>query len=254
MFEHDRTPDKNWEARLAELAPPGTRLPWLKIVWMPGEAYDPVQRWAIYEIFPDLAAINPGLVQEFYKDPPRSRGEWVDGRWRSESLVSRLQYDLFHKCKGYPQLTWIIQGDEGGHQWCLSRVEEALFRMLSPSLTMEWPRPGELPYAEFNEKTFVALLNRDKLRKQNDRFDDWECRYKKDGVLDVERAGRTAQEILREEEIELNSAVEKWLKEQFYGVQQLLTHSMVAEAMEDAPVTGDWTPGEEIEREFIEGT
>ena len=251
MFEHTRTPDPNWEARLAEIAPPGTRLPWLKLVWMPGETYDPVQRWVIYEIFPDLAVVNPGLVQEFYKDPPRARGEWINGRWHSESLVSRVQYDLFYECKGFPQLTWIIQGDKGGHQWVLTRAEEAMFRMLTPSVTMEWPRPGELPYADFDEQVFQALLGRDKLRKMNDRLEDWEARYKRDGTLDIERAGRTASEILREEEIGLNTAVESWLKERFYAIQSLMTDKMAKEALEDAPRTGIWTPDDELVSEEL---
>jgi hypothetical protein len=255
MFEHTRTPDPAWERSLATLAPRSDRLPWLKLVWMPGETYEPVQRWVIYELFPNLSMINQSWIDEMHNAPPRQNGVWYTDefgtrRWRSVSLVSRIQYDLFHQYQAWPQLTWIIQGHDGGHLWNLTQPQLKLWQLRTG--LRDWPAPGELPYADFSGATLRGLRHRDKLRAWDEKFNDWEKRYATNGVLDLNQVQFVAGRTLEEERIELNAAVAKWLEGQFDAVADSLTHRTATELL----ATGSpdvRIPEDEIEEEWIRG-
>ncbi len=241
QFAHARHPDPQWRARVEAIAPRNPRVAWLHVVWLPGEVYAPIQRWGIYEMHPNLDVVGPELVAEFHRPPPRDRGQWVPApgvpggkRWHSESLVSRLQYDLFQQFHCWPQLTWIVQGDRGGHEWALTQPEEAVYRLRTGM--DHWPVPGELPYAPLDQRVVDALQRRDKLRRWEAQMGEWEKRFADGGAPALADAAFWAGRDLDEERIELNHAVMKWLDEQFYGVKDMMTNSMAAAMLEDAPV------------------
>jgi hypothetical protein len=250
MYRHDWEPRPEWQAMLDAIAPPATRVPWLKLVWLAGEVYEPIQRWAIYEMIPNLGLLGPKrpgekreetILGEFMDHPPpRWRGKWVEDpdvaggkRWQSESLVSRLQYELFQQTRCAPSLLWIVQGANGGHLYTLPPHANAVWER---EAGQSWPAPGDLPYAEPDVRTFTALLERDRLRRWEERVGHWERRYgARDGSIDWERAIYSKGQTLQEEMIELRHSSMRWLDEQMYQVQQTLSLKEAQEALDQAP-------------------
>ena len=76
-FVADRAVPPEWAAQLARLTPVSERVPWLMLVWMPGELWDPVQRWVLYEMFPDLEHVPEWLLGDIRQDDPSVRGQWI---------------------------------------------------------------------------------------------------------------------------------------------------------------------------------
>lgn len=249
LFRHDWEPRPEWQAMLDAIAPPATRVPWLKLVWLPGETYEPIQRWAVYEMLPNLGLLGPKrpgekreetILGEFMDHPPpRARGKWVRDddvlggwRWQSESLVSRLQYDLFQRYRCAPSLLWVVQGEHGGHLAHLPPAHQAVWER---ETGRAWPAPGDLPYAEPDLRTFTALLERDRLRRWEQRVGHWERRYMDGGAIDWGRAIFAKGQTLQEEQIELQHSSMRWLDEQMYQVQQLISLKEAQEALDQAP-------------------
>lgn len=156
-------------------------------------AWEPsYQRWTIYELIPhtvmesiafsqkvrgneDAMGLATWNDQTGVQGPdPATFGTWVpnpDGgkRWRSSSLVSRTQWLLHRQYGGMPHLAWIIEGNTGGHTRHLGQFERA-FMLASgadpaqvQAMADAWPEPGSLVYAEYDQRTFNALAERDKL-------------------------------------------------------------------------------------------
>src|SRR3990172_7634092 len=101
IFVRHREPDPEWVAALAQIAPPNPRIPWLMMHWEPGETWEPVQRWMIREMDPDLEHTN-ALVLTMYQGPsPRKVGHWEGAgstrRWHSDLPISKRQWDLFQR-------------------------------------------------------------------------------------------------------------------------------------------------------------
>lgn len=180
-YLHTRDPDPAWQADLERLSPRTDDSHWLKIHWFAGWEYEPVQRWRIFEMVP---APYRGLPQEWLDDlqglSPRDpkNGEWItegfkvldEGektkRWMSWSSVDFDQWTLFQETRCFAVPTWIIQGDKGGHRWRLSTAELGFLQdqgITDPEL----PLPGDLPYADYDQRTFTQLAEFDKLRKWN---------------------------------------------------------------------------------------
>lgn len=178
MFERTREVPAGWQEALEQIVPKTDRAPWLKIAWMAGKSYEPVQRWVIYEMQPEATLTDPqrgGLIYHGLQGPrPDTFGHWtddsaVDGgkRWVSHSTVSQLQWDLYHEYRCLPTLFWIIQGSGGGHRWVLSEIEQRFVRAMrgdngGPDLML--PRPGELEYAPYDKRVEAHILKYDRLR------------------------------------------------------------------------------------------
>ena len=87
-------------------------------------------------------------------------------RWDSWSTVDFDQWTLFQETQCFAVPTWIIQGDKGGHRWRLSTAEIGVLKE-SGIESPELPLPGDLPYADYDRRTFTQLAEFDKLRKWN---------------------------------------------------------------------------------------
>jgi hypothetical protein len=57
-------------------------------------------------------------------------------------------------------LYWIIQGNKGGHRWMLNETEIGISQ--AKGRGGDTPKPGKLPYAEFDSRVLakVALMDR----------------------------------------------------------------------------------------------
>ena len=247
MFWHTREPNPEWDTALQKLATREDRATWLHLVWEPGEPYDPVQRWEIYELLPPHI-VNPTWLEEFKRPPPRMDGQWIDDdevvggkRWESASLVSRMQYDLWTQYHRWPQRLWVVQGEGGGHLRRLTRHQEASFELHNPG--MLWPAPGELAYADPDERTWDALRLRERLMYREYQLDRWE--------LSVDQSGRDDTQVLEDQRQVLNQQIDSWLEEQFYSIKQVMPRDALKEAWEDAPSDGQ-VDEEAIEQEFME--
>lgn len=178
MFVHDRPVPPAWQLALEAIVPKSDRVPWLQLAWMPGLPYEPVQRYAIYEMVP-LVTLPSGecnipadRLQDIRGSSPRERGRWIADpdipahlggkRWVSESFHSLVQWQLFHATGCYPLLFWILQGDQGGHVWRLDSVTRN-FRLSLDGADV--PNPGELPYAEWDNRVAEQIGRFDRLRR-----------------------------------------------------------------------------------------
>lgn len=169
LAQRDVPPE--WDAMLAAVSPRSQRLPWLKLAWMSGMSYEPVCRWVLYEMVPDLGIVDPFRLAALRGPPPRQLGEWVVDeeppyakRWVSHSLVSQLQWDLFRDTGCAPFLFWIVQGPNGGHRWRLPAAEKQFVCSLYGE-GADVPSPGERPYADFSQRTIDQIVRHDRLRQ-----------------------------------------------------------------------------------------
>jgi hypothetical protein len=246
LFVHDREPRPEWQAECERIAPRSQTVNWALIHWEPGETWDPVQRWVIREMVPRLDAVNPIQVQAYGGPHPRSIGTWKDGRWHSDSVLSKRQYDLYQQTRCHSRVVWVVQGDQGGHPRYFTHAEEQFAR--ARQLPTEPPPLGSLPYAEPDRRTWARLAELDKLRKWAHRFSaDWTTRQEtktaaglwvlRDGREDYEAWGRTMQQWFDE-----------GIKEALDGVSRA-DWNMVR----DLPPSRDESPSasEALDRQFL---
>lgn len=189
MFYQDREVPADWQRELERIVPRTARIPWLKIVWQPGMTYEPVQRWEIYEMQPNLQYVEFDVRQALKGRSPREDGEWVidrripehlgGKRWITSSFVSTVQWQLYQETECFPLRFWIIQGTRGGHKWKLSAAEKSFIQYLRgrPRIELEessieqqddgeidTPCSGDLPYAEWDNRVRDKIIECDKLR------------------------------------------------------------------------------------------
>lgn len=199
-FDWTREVPQPWQDDLSLLSP-GENVSSLHLSWLAGFPEEPVQRWVVYEVLPrsDVGRIieqeqrlnlHDTLTQNLWRavqgPDPRTVGKWIprkEGgrRWVSQSLVSRNQWDLHQTTGGLPFLSWIIEGDQGGHSWQFGSFEAGFLVAagVEPPVVQElaeaWPNPGSQPYAPYDRRVFQALAERDLLRKWRESL-AWEDR------------------------------------------------------------------------------
>lgn len=182
-FQYDRPVPRAWQDQLAQLTPRGEIAPWLLLAWLAGDPWEPVQRWCLYEMVP--LRIWVGLIQAhrargFQRDEileavilealegqnPRELGHWDDvlGRYISEALVTRQEWELFRQHRAIPKLFWIIQGIGGGHRRHFTPLERKYLGLAG--LPTEPPAPGDLAYADFDNRVLEMVRRRDRLQRQ----------------------------------------------------------------------------------------
>lgn len=159
------TQEASWQATLDLIAPPGGRLSWLKLVWVPGDRWEPVHRWCVYQMLPIDRA--PSLVRDDLRGPsPRVRGRWdrVLGRFIPDPTcnVNLLQWQLYQDTHCYGRPYWIVQGTQGGHKKSFNRIESQVARM--NGAPDQPPLIGDLPFASPDQRTFDKLLKLDLVR------------------------------------------------------------------------------------------
>lgn len=183
-IDFDRRPDPAWSRALARLAPRSRHVNWLHVAWFAGDPWAPVERWVVYEMTPweTIAQSQEfqqkfGFDDEFYRaltgPNPRTLGHFdrqlgayiTDGL---PSLIDRRQWVMFRELNAFARPLWIIQGSAGGHKRFFTPMELRYLRTQG----YPWdaaPAPGELAYAEFDERVVAQLAKLDRLRQ-------WEVR------------------------------------------------------------------------------
>lgn len=247
-FYETREPDPAWEQALAAFTPPNAVVPYLVLHWKAGSREQPCQRWVLYEMVP-LRLVDPVLVDELEGPDPSSVGQWSQHgprRWMSSSMVSHDQWVLYRKhtaFKAYPLLLWVIQGTQGGHRWILSPQESKILRMRH--LPDDVPAPGDLPYAEFDNRVIAMLAVRDRL-KQVDIAKRTATRS---------RAILSANEDQRIREIEGQAELLKWLTLQVRQSIDSLSSQNLRDIVADLPRGHERYDADEdeVDRRFVEG-
>ena len=201
--DYSRRPDPAWNRALARIAPRSEHLNWLHVDWFAGDPWDPVERWVVYEMTPwNTLAAQRELAQRFgFEDEivadltgpnPRTKGHYDRALRRyvcdapEPPLIDRRQWVLFQQFRCLAQPLWIIQGSRGGHKRHFTPSELRYLRTRGYPLKAA-PAPGELPYAEFDERVVTQLAKMDRLR-QWDRAKSWRKRTMTDTFRDRARA------------------------------------------------------------------
>lgn len=175
----------DWQAMLERAVPPSEHsVSHLRIVWEPGDPWEPVGRWMLYDCVPRAVYEKSArertimscpdeengdlvLIRDMDGPSPRELGGHYDGVLK-EFVVevprncTLLQWHLWrsHAVYGYP--FWVVQGERGGHKWKFDQGER---RALSyHKLPTDPPRPGALCYAPFSERVLDKVLAYDRLR------------------------------------------------------------------------------------------
>lgn len=221
-FRWTRKVPARWQEDLDRLAV-GEQVSRLVLTWQAGQPWLPVQRWEIYEVVPAatihnilagemIMGISDSLTAGMWgtqygvRGPdPATIGHWMQDpsvpggkRWRTRSLVSRTQWLLHQQTGGMPYRCWIIEGDRGGHAWNLGRLEQAflLASGVSPAdvqaLVEAWPNPGDQPYAEYDQRVFHALAERNRLTAWRQAM-PWADRTDRQTAMDLTISERTAR-------------------------------------------------------------
>lgn len=160
LFIWKREPRQEWQSALDKIAPPAEFDNKARAViwWEPGDEWEPIQRWMIYQVLP-RKAIPPDILLQLMGNHPRSKGRysqrmrcWVDGPAPS---ITRTAWEIFRVTGGWAKAYWVVQGPNGGHRFKLQRWEGVLSMLHGGK--PDTPAPGDLPYAEPDERTFQKL-------------------------------------------------------------------------------------------------
>ena len=259
-FVWERPVPPEWQADLDHLNP-GENVTTLRLVWQPGWPWGPVQRFEVYEIVPAstierilreevLLGLQDSLTHGIWKavrgPDPRTVGQWVRDpdipwsmggkRWRSDSMVSHTQWQLHRETGGLPTRSWIIEGHQGGHAWRLGEFEQAFLLSTGAEpevvqdLTMAWPDPGSQPYADYDQRVFDALAERDQISQWREslRWDDRVDRATAGDLLDRESKDRHRSMMER---------MHKWIDHQVGSIISDIPRSQLPALSDFAPTT-----------------
>ena len=211
-LEYSRSLPEEWERRLWTIAPPSNFTTYLRLRWEPGDRWEKIERWMIWQMrHPRF--VRPEVLKELRGPHPRSTGHycssdsfsqcgarlckthpnrWVGGAAR---LIDRAQWELFQETGHYGTRWWCIQGDHGGHRHRLDRTEARVARIMTKGHVTDTPAPGDLPYADFDSRTFVKVAALDKVRMWKGVTD---YVYRNHATMDAEERdeGQAAQRAL----------------------------------------------------------
>lgn len=175
----DREPRREWVEKLEEITPRSDCLSWLMLCWEPGDPWEPVGRWVIWQMRSKaLIANRYDLLAELEGPHPRSTGHYCGAGWCLCDLkanryvggpplqyIDRLTWELYQRTGCYGTRYWVVQGDRGGHRYAFDFAESTLSeRMGGPTRP---PSAGDLPYAEPDARTWALIAAQDKLRQYN---------------------------------------------------------------------------------------
>jgi hypothetical protein len=179
-FTGPRPTPKHWQDRLESIVPRADSLSWLWLRWEPGDPWQPVNRWVIWQIRP-LTVTRPEYVAALRGPDPRSTGHacvrshyagkidclcprkremWVGG---ANPLIDRAQWEVYRETGGFGTRWWSIQGPPGGHRYRLDKWESKVSRIHGgPEDT---PAIGDLPYQDFSELVVSKIIPYDNVRQ-----------------------------------------------------------------------------------------
>ncbi len=155
-----------WQKRLREASPHADNMSYLHLVWEPGWTWEPVGRIMLFDCFPPLAT-DPVWFEEYAKGDPSKTltHDPITGALTQQSLVTGTQFRVFQETGRHSRPFFVVQGSNGGHKVYFSDAEKKLMRSRGYPDTL--PAPGELPYAEFDNRTIDHIHRYDKLRRAN---------------------------------------------------------------------------------------
>jgi hypothetical protein len=177
-----RDPRPEWITALRTLSPMSAEHSWLYLAWEPGDDWSPIERWMLYQVVPRGRVPAP-VLGELEGPDPRSEGHycgptslcgcaadrrpdlWVGG---AATLITRRAWEHYRATAalgfpGWAKPWWVIQGDQGGHPRFYTNAEAALADLAD--LPSEPPVPGELAYAEPDQRTWNAITQADRVRQ-----------------------------------------------------------------------------------------
>lgn len=210
-IEYDRTPRPEWQAALDALHIPGTSR--LLVAWEPGDVWQPIHRWFLWQLQPWTLSHNDAVKAELRGPHPRSKGHYCapsagcgcvnefgvpthTNNWKGGpvKLIDRRAWEIHRQVERttgelvIPRRLWVIQGDNGGHPFQIAMTEQKLRR--EQGLPEDVPSAADLPYAEFDRRVLVAL----------ERYDLWRYAH---GLGDpVTSAARATLNRLRAHELD----------------------------------------------------
>mgnify|MGYP001610249587 CR=1 FL=1 len=243
-IEYDRPLPEEWERRLWTIAPPSNFVSWLLLRWEPGDPWEPIERWVIWQMrHPRFLRRRPDIVQELRGPHPRSTGHFCSAgphsqcgiahcyrRTKRESWyggaarqIDRAQWELFRDTGHVGTRWWVIQGDNGGHRHRLDEIETRITRIMTKGKVSDTPAPGDLPYADFDSRTFVKVAALDKVRM-------WK------GVTDYVYCNAATMDAAERDEGEAaQRALWAWLESQVNHTVQTIGRSGVQALRDAAP-------------------
>ena len=165
---------ERWQPELDRIAPRTERgHSHLKLMWEPGEDWEPVERWVVWEMMDPWRAPRLGIQEDLDGPPPRAFGryDWQRRKFvRSRRFtVNQRQWEVHRDTGLFGRPIWIVQGDRGGHKRSWTDVEQNLM-MLKLGLTepIDPPAPGDLAYAEPGERMIDLLHGLDLVHRFGD--------------------------------------------------------------------------------------
>lgn len=174
---------KRWQAELETVAPSFDQLASLYLRWEPGDIWQPVQRFVIWELIPNDA--TPPHIWEALKGAhPRSEGHydlkqkrWVGGP-RTATFIDRATWEVHQETGRWGIRFWVIQGAAGGHPINVPRCVQIVKKITGDPLATP-PACGDLPYCTPGHRVFNRLAEYDRYRKWRMQT-DWASRNFKD--------------------------------------------------------------------------
>ena len=202
------TPDPAWQRELDRIAP-RTEYghDWLLLRWEPGDFWDPIERWTLWTMRPE-SRIDTGKLRMFYGPNPRSLNQYDERTGRlivhdNTIGISYQSWSLFQQYHCEARLYWIIQGSAGGHLKQFDDVQTALSIMSGGP--EQPPIPGELPYAEPDNRVWEKIRALDVVMKFGD-------------ILEPNLTDHTRRAMLkrreREQILEMARQLSKWMDSQ----------------------------------------
>ena len=168
---------ERWQPELDHIAPRTTRgYSHLMLVWEPGEEWAPVERWVVWEMMSLERAPNLGIRQDLEGPPPILSRRWDPfiQLWRQTKplTINQRQWEIYQRTGLFGRPCWIVQGTKGGHKRFWSDVEQNLILlnagMGSTSMQFDPPAPGDLCYAEPDNRVIARLAAIDLVRLYGD--------------------------------------------------------------------------------------
>jgi hypothetical protein len=179
-LDYARHPEAGWQAALdaATLTGDGTHVARLWLHWVPGDPWQPVHRWFLFQLQP-WAHVAPHIQMELRGPHPRTNATLhytprvIAGKLEQRPritggpcrFIDRTQWAIHRQIEReqgvrvFPRYHWVIQGDMGGHPFMITDEEQAL-RSLQ-GLPADVPSAGDLPYAPFDQRVVDALSRYD---------------------------------------------------------------------------------------------
>ena len=152
----------------------------LAIAWEPGDPWEPVQRWFVYELFPKVATPHE-VLRQLEGPHPRSTGHGCFGtnelgtwctctrftpwgpiadpkyRWVGGPApgITRQAWLLYREYHAWARPCFVIQGSNGGHKYRYTSWESRL--SMAAGGRKQPHAAGDLPYAEPDSRTWESL-------------------------------------------------------------------------------------------------